>query len=222
MTLDKKFEIRNSDIQETTQLLEFLISIETHKNSPLIDNTTGNTLIVSQEMQCAFKAEFLILLYNIVESTVCDCLNSIYDAIIDEDLEYKDVTAEMQHLWRSHLKKANHPDAEKDDAILANMKIRFEELAISISGSLDFRKIVDVFKKHGCQLDVSKRDKLGGSFLVVKTKRNHLAHGNVSFSECGSGYILSDLLKYKDDILEYLEVVVSSSKDFVTNRNYAR
>lgn len=220
--LDKNFEIRKSDIKETSLLLEFLVHIETHKNVPLIDKSTDNTLLVSQEMQCALKAEFIILLYNIIESTVCDCLNSIVDAIIDDDLDYANVIRDIQLLWRNYLRKIKHPDAEKDDIELANMKVRFEKLAISISGSLDFRKIVDVFKRHGCLLDVSKRDKLGYSFLVVKNKRNLLAHGNISFSECGAGYIISDLLKYKDDILEYLEVVVFESKNYIINRRYSK
>ena len=69
MTLERQFELRKSDIEEIFYLLDFIVKIESHKNVPLIDTTTGNTLTISQEMQCAFKAEFLLLLYNIVEST---------------------------------------------------------------------------------------------------------------------------------------------------------
>lgn len=168
MTLDNKFKVRISDIEETFQLLAFIVGIESHKNAPLVDLTTGSTLAVSQEMQCAFKAEFLLLLYNIVESTTCDCLNSIYDAIIDDDLSFADVRNEIKQLWRNYLKNKNHPDAESDDAVLNSMKIRFEQLAISISGSMDYRKIVSVFRKHGCQVDDSKGEQYGHSFLVVK------------------------------------------------------
>lgn len=220
MTLDRKFELRKSDIEETFRLLDFIVGIESHKNVPLIDSTTGNTLAISQEMQCAFKAEFLILLYNIVESTTCDCLNSIYDAIIDEGLSYADVIIEIKQLWRNYLKKRKHPEADSDDSVLNPMKVEFEQLAISISGSMDYRKLVSVFKKHGCLVDDSKGETYGHSFLVVKNKRNLLAHGNVSFSECGSGYIYKDLKKFKDDILEYMEDVVSVTKTFVVNKKY--
>lgn len=220
MTLDKKFRLRISDIEETFQLLTFIVGIESHKNAPLEDSTTGNTLLISQEMQCAFKAEFLLLLYNIVESTTCDCLNSIYDAIIDDELTYADVILEIKQLWRNYLKKKKHPDAESDDTTLNPMKVNFEELAISISGSMDYRKIVSVFKKHGCPVDDSKGDLYGHSFLVVKSKRNFLAHGNISFSECGSGYVYSELKKFKEDILAYLEDVVKVTKMFVDNKKY--
>ncbi len=220
MTLDKKFKLRKSDIEETFQLLAFIVGIESYKNVPLVDSTTGCTLAVSQEMQCTLKADFLLLLYNIVESTTCDCLNSIYDAIIDDNLTFADVTIEIKQLWRNYLKNRKHPNAESDDAILNPMKIKFEQLAISISGSMDYRKIVSVFRKHGCQVDDSKREQYGQSFLVVKNKRNLLAHGNISFSECGSGYICSDLKRYKEDILAYLEEVVNVTKTYVDNKKY--
>lgn len=220
MTLERKFELRKTDIEEIFHLLEFIIKIESHKNVPLKDTTTGNSLAISQEMQCAFKAEFLILLYNIVESTTCDCLNSIYDAIIDDEFTFADVTVEIKQLWRNYLRNRKHPDADSDDTFLNPMKVKFEQLAISISGSMDYRKIVTVFRKHGCMVDDSKGEKYGHSFLVVKNKRNLLAHGNISFSECGSGYIYRDLKKFKDDILEYMEDVVNVTKTFVLSKKY--
>lgn len=96
MTLERQFELRKSDIEEIFHLLDFIVKIESHKNESLLDTTTGNTLAITQEMQCAFKAEFLLLLYNIVESTTCDCLNSIYDAIIDDNLAFADVSTEIK------------------------------------------------------------------------------------------------------------------------------
>lgn len=220
MTLERQFELRKSDIEEIFYLLDFIVKIESHKNVPLIDTTTGNTLTISQEMQCAFKAEFLLLLYNIVESTTCDCLNSIYDAIMDDNLTFDDVSTEIKQLWRNYLRKQNHPDADSDYSVLNPMKIRFEQLAISISGSMDYRKIVNVFRKHGCMVDDSKGEKYGNSFLVVKNKRNLLAHGNISFSECGSGYIHSDLKRFKEDILEYLDDVIKVTKTFIDDKKY--
>lgn len=220
MTLERQFELRKSDIEEIFHLLDFIVKIESHKNESLLDTTTGNTLAITQEMQCAFKAEFLLLLYNIVESTTCDCLNSIYDAIIDDNLAFADVSTEIKKMWRNYLKKQKHPDADSDDTVLNPMKVKFGQLAISISGSLDYRKIVKVFRNHGCMVDDSKGEKYGHSFLIVKNRRNLLAHGNISFSECGSGYIYSDLKRFKEDILEYLDEVMNVTKSFIEKKEY--
>ena len=47
---------------------------------------------------------------------------------------------------------------------------------------------------------IQKRIKVCNSFLVIKNKRNQLAHGSISFSACGSNYLLSELKKFKEDI----------------------
>ena len=171
-------------------------------------------------MQCVAKAQSLILLYNLVESTVCDCLNAIYDAIQDESLIFGNVSDDIKNMWRNYLKRKNLPEKTKSDNDIINMAIRFDRLAINISGSLDFRKIQEVFSKHGCLLDNSSRDAIAQSFLVVKNKRNLLAHGNISFSECGAHYLLSDLQKYKEHIVDYMQDVVNKTCDYIANKAY--
>lgn len=66
----------------------------------------------------------------------------------------------------------------------------------------------------------TNREKYSNSFLVVKNKRNNLAHGNVSFSECGSNYLVSDLEKFKSDILDGMQEVVTQAKEYISNKEY--
>lgn len=220
MIIQKNFVRRVDDIEETFKLLSFIVNIESHKNTPLIHNDSRSELYVSQEMQCALKAEFLILLYNIVESTICDCLNTLYDSIADENLTYSELTQEMKNMWRVSLKRASNPDHLKTDLELKDTPVVFERLAINISGSLDLRKIIDMFSKHGCIIDESNRGKYADSFLIVKNKRNNLAHGNISFSECGSFYMISDLQKFKNDIIGGLQEIVSQVREYISYHKY--
>ena len=211
---------RKEDVEEYFRLLCFLLSFETHRSISIQNIDTGKFLIITQEMQCVAKAQSLILLYNLVESTVCDCLNAIYDAIQDESLIFGNVSDDIKNMWRNYLKRKNLPEKSKNDNDIINMAIRFDNLAINISGSLDFRKIQEVFSKHGCLLDNSSRDTIAQSFLVVKNKRNLLAHGNISFSECGAHYLLSDLQKYKEHIVDYMQDVVNKTCDYIANKAY--
>lgn len=220
MIIQRNFTRRVDDIDEMFNLLSFIIKIETHKNIPIIHIENKNELYVTQEMQCALKAEFLILLYNIVESTICDCLNTLYDSIADENLTYSEVTQEIRNMWRLSLKRGSNPDYQKTDLELEDTRIVFERLSINISGSLDLRKIIEVFSKHGCTIDESNREKYADSFLIVKNKRNNLAHGNISFSECGSFYMISDLLKFKNDIIRGLQEIVIQVREHISNRKY--
>ena len=218
MNIESNFTKRAEDNEETFRLISFIAKVETHQNKPL--KNAKHSLIVTQEMQCALKALFLMVLYNIVESTVCDCLNSFYDSIADDELTFADLSDEMRTMWKNYLKRTSSPDFQKSDTELMDMPIHFKSLAINISGSLDIRKVIDVFSKHGCNLDETNRDKYSNSFLVVRNKRNNLAHGNVSFSECGSNYLVSDLKKFKEDILDGMQEVVAQSKDYIFNNKY--
>ena len=220
MPIIAHYKRRKEDVEEYFRLLCFLLSFETHRNISIQNLDTGKSLVITQEMQCVAKAQSLILLYNLVESTVCDCLNAIYDAIQDESLIFGNVSDDIKNMWRNYLKRKNLPEKTKNDNDIINMAIRFDSLAINISGSLDFRKIQEVFSKHGCLLDNSSRDTIAQSFLVVKNKRNLLAHGNISFSECGAHYLLSDLQKYKEHIVDYMQDVVNKTCDYIVNKAY--
>lgn len=220
MTIIAHYKRRKEDVEEYFRLLCFLLSFETHRNISIQNIDTGKSLVITQEMQCVAKAQSLILLYNLVESTVCDCLNAIYDAIQDESLIFGNVSDDIKNMWRNYLKRKNLSEKTKNDNDIINMAIRFDSLAINISGSLDFRKIQEVFSKHGCLLDNSSRDTIAQSFLVVKNKRNLLAHGNISFSECGAHYLLSDLQKYKEHIVDYMQDVVNKTCDYIANKAY--
>ena len=214
------FSLRKSDIEESFRLLSFLLSYEPHLGIELKNDISGDTLIITQEMQCIAKAQFLIVLYNLVESTVCDCLNAIYDAIMDDGLVYGDLSEEMKQIWRAYIQRKNIPRNLKSENEIINTPIIFDGLAVNISGSLDYRKLLDVFSKHGCVLDDSKRLVIADSFLTVKNRRNLLAHGNISFSECGSNYLLSDLLKFKLDIVNYMEDIVKKINAFIISGLY--
>ncbi len=220
MSIERNFIKRVNDIQESFLLISFIANIESHRNQPILNADNGMKFYVTQEMQCGLKAQFLIIHYNIVESTVCDCLNSFYDSIADDGLTFAELSDEMKAMWKNYLRRSSNPDYLKSDTELMGMVIHFEDLAINISGSLDIRKIFEVFSKHGCKLDETNRDKYSNSFLVVKNKRNNLAHGNISFSECGSNYMVSDLKKIKEDILDGMQEVVTQAKEYISNKKY--
>ena len=173
-------------------------------------------------MQCCLKAQTLILLYNLVESTICECLNTIYDAVHDNKLTYVMLTDEMRQAWNKSCKRANIPEKDWTEMEKMNHVVKFRALATNISGSMDIRNIYNVLLQHGCTIDNCKREDYANSFLIVKNKRNSLAHGNISFSECGTNYVLSDIEKMRQDIITFLEKVIESIYKFITDKKYLR
>ena len=68
MTIKHNYQKRKEDIEEAYKLLTFILSVETHRNLPLKGSIEyEREIIVTQEMQCVLKAQFLIVLYNMVE-----------------------------------------------------------------------------------------------------------------------------------------------------------
>lgn len=222
MILDVHFEQRKSDVEAHYRCLEFINGVETHKGIPIEDPTNGHQLCVDQQIQCCMKAQTLVILYNMVESTVCECLNFIYDAVADDELTYAELTDEMREMWNASCKRSKCPEKDLDEISKMPLKTVFEKLAINTSGSIDIKKIYEAFADHGCAIPEEKREECGYSFVVVKNKRNLLAHGNVSFSQCGATYLYSDLDKMKTDITCFLGVVIEATKKFVEDKKYKR
>ena len=222
MIIDVHFEQRKSDVEAHFRCLEFLDGVESHKGIPIEDPSSGRHLCVDQQIQCCMKAQTLVILYNMVESTVCECLNFIYDAVADDDLTYAELTDEMREMWNASCKRSKRPERDLDEVSKMPLKTVFEKLAINTSGSIDIKKIFEIFGGHGCIIPEDKRDECGYSFVVVKSKRNLLALGNVSFSQCGAIYLYSDLDKMKKNITWFLGEVIASTKKFVEDKKYKR
>lgn len=222
MILDNHFLQRKDDVDAHFRCLEFISGVESHKQKSVVDSNSGRELFVDLQMQCCMKGQTLVVLYNMVESTVCECLNYIYDNVADDELTYAKLTDEMRRMWTQSCKRKKQPEGSLDEASKMPLKVVFQALAINTSGSIDIRKIYEAFEKHGCLIAEDKREDYGDSFLTVKSKRNRLAHGNESFSQCGSNYLYKDLDKMRQDITAFLPIVIETTKKFVEGRGYKR
>ena len=61
----------------------------------------------------------------------------------------------------------------------------------------------------------------GGIILTdVKNERNNLAHGTVSFVECGRNYSIDDLIRIKDETELFLENILLGMKNYYDNHLY--
>jgi hypothetical protein len=85
---------------------------------------------------------------------------------------------------------------------------------LSFKGNLDADKIRTVCFSHGIELHPDKTCK-GGKFLKdIKEKRNCLAHGTLSFAECGRDFSLSDLTLLKDQTYKFLDSMLDGMEQY--------
>ena len=172
MIIDVNFDKRKEDVDAHFRCLAFIDNVATYKNMPIVDKSSGAELYVDQQMQCCMKAQTLVILYNLVESTVCDCLNYIYDSVADDGLTYADLTDEMRNMWTASCRRASRAEQNWTETAKMPVLAVFDEIALNTSGSIDIRKIYEAFGKHGCSIAEEKREECGNSFLTVKIKRN--------------------------------------------------
>lgn len=230
MNLNKQYIARKKDIEAYYDILEFIDNIETYKHSKIECLNTTFSLDVSTNMQQCMKASCIILLYNIIESTIIHCLQSLYDAVHDDRLKYKDLTDDIKYMWVKsqypyNIQSKQMRDKTKEimDGIEINL-IKFDTNTYNdISGNLDMRKIKELAKSLGIDMELYKmqdKDIVANDFLSIKNKRNKLAHGEDSFSSIGSVLTFSDLRRYKDNVYVFLGMIIDKFDDFIKNKKY--
>ena len=163
------------------------------------------------------KANFFLLLYNLIESTVKNAIEAIFDEFKSRGVSFDDCRAEVRRIILANLKKHNVekilPSLSALSVDVVAVTFRKEEL---FSGNIDGRKIRNVAKDYGFRLPVRKSDQL----LTVKTSRNDLAHGTKSFSEIGRDYDVDRLEQISKEATDFLDELLTNISDYITTRAY--
>ena len=150
------------------------------------------------------------MVYNLVESTIMSGILEVYDIFSQHGITYKMVRKEIQDIWFSFkfnqvYDKSAHYHSYRDKAseiitsILSDDVLTLDRKATDISGNLDADKIRNICKEHGIRYSLEQQCRGGAVLADVKDKRNNLAHGTVSFVECGRDYSIEDLIKIKNE-----------------------
>lgn len=228
MKLADKYKIRVNDISEFFEILAFIDNVETYKGKPLLDtNNKTNSLLLTREAQQCMRAEVFLLLYNVIESTINECLQLVRDAIEDDKLTYFELDKNIRKLWVDSRFSSAFEKIDKVRKLSFDIaeNICTKQLLIdkmpNTSGNLDMRKIVNLSNKIGINLNpIPNHDNSARILLSIKEKRNDLAHGNKSFSSVGKLVTYSELTEYKDVVLTFLHHVIAAFQNFIDNKMY--
>jgi hypothetical protein len=172
------------------------------------------------------KANLFLLLYNLSESSIKQSLSEIYEQISNEQLKYEEVIDEIKKIWIDE-KHNNFKNKGTDNIFKAISNLAEEIIEIQfdsdkvISGNIDGRKIKEFSVKHGFSSSVHKNAKDGVKLHQVKTQRNNLAHGHISFAECGRNYTIGDLREIKHQVILYLRRILKNIEKYLDYKKYA-
>lgn len=233
--LSKAFEERLQEIEAYLLFLEG-VEAEARKGPPRIGST--GTFITTQQQRILYSGVFLQL-YNLVEATIVNCLDGVTEATLKAGTwGLSDLSTELKREW-VRVTARTHKDLNYEHRLentLTLCKHLIEALPVTGfkvenggGGNWDDSAIEAITARLGFKLIVSShaykeikkpfRDDLGALSLVKKL-RNSLAHGSISFAECGEGMTVSELRDLKERTSVYMRDVVNAFRSYIDHHEY--
>lgn len=233
--LREAFEERSGEVRTYMEFLSHLEE-ESRSGSPRFSSSTAT---ISPDQQKLLYASVYLQLYNLVEATVTLCVQSVVDAACDPQWRPGDLSAVIRREWirntaRTHvdLNYKNRLEAAVKlvDLVLAADPIQDGfEIERGGGGNWDDEQIEKMSERLGSKLKVSRavrrlvkrkvRDDYG-PLKLVRSMRNELAHGQISFTESASETTVSDLSQLTEAVLRYLSEVVDHFDGFISRYEY--
>jgi len=177
------------------------------------------------------KANSILMIYNLVEASISSGINEIYDLVHSQGLTYSNVRKEIQEIWftfkfnqvydpNAHYNTYKAKAYEIVNSIIMNNTIELNQKAMGINGNLDANQIRLICKRNGIHYSVDPACKGGEALDDVKRKRNDLAHGTVSFLECGRSYSLNDINIINVETTVFLDCILQGMQDYYAQQSF--
>lgn len=215
-TVQQDFQTRAGEIENyfrfVEQLAEGGIRLVGADSSPAPLNPQDYDLLLK-----TLKANGFILLYNLVESTMKNAIEAVFDEFRVKGVSFDDCREEVRQIVLSNL-KAHNPDKVFIALTPLAQKVLTETFRKekAFAGNVDAKKIREVARDYGFQPPLAK----SGNLLTVKSLRNDLAHGDKSFAEVGKDFGVERLDEIKTEVLEYLSEVLANVTVYLQNQDY--
>ncbi len=235
MDVKKDFAERVDEINAYLDLLD-AITRAAQSGAPKI----GEVKITAQQQRILYSSVFLQL-YNLTEATITWCLKAITQASSEGgNFTPEHLSEDMLREWVKTTARTNAPlNADNRlkkmlafcKLVLGGEPISEWEMAVGGGGNWDDRSIEKLAKRLGLSLLVTQKAKDAvkdivsderGALMHVRHLRNKLAHGSMSFTECGADVTSSDLRRLTNDVTLYLSEVVDLFATSVQTKQFLK
>jgi autotransporter translocation and assembly factor TamB len=214
----------NTRAQEVDDYFIFLHGLIKQTTKLSVADSAGQYQIhsLNPELAKTLKANGFLLLYNLVESTMRNAIEAIFDEFKNQAISFDQLQPEIKMIVLQNLKnrspKKIHLHINQISLDIITATFEREEL---FSGNVDARLIKEIAKKYGFsyQTDFAKT-KNGQNLVVIKDKRIDLAHGLKSFEDVGRDKTIEELLEIKEEVIEYLRQILLNIAIYLENQEY--
>ena len=189
-------------------------------------NVPAYTLAERGNLVRTFKAGAFLMLYNLMEATVRNAVEAIFDELTTQGVSYDACRREVRRVVLNNLKHCDtkdHLDRQKVkeavdlfSTLAKDVVTRTFQREKVVSGNVDARKIKELAKRYGFAVPTAK----SGRLLTVKTTRNSLAHGDQTFAQVGSNVSVLELESIKVEVVDYLALFITNISDYLNQQHY--
>ena len=176
------------------------------------------------------KSNFLLMLYNIVEATVSTGMLEVYEHLKNDECTYSSLITALQNIWRDYKVKEVYDSSyelkaytKRVETIVNNIidetPLIFNKNMLNINGNLNAKRIKSICDKHCIRYTVIDDDM---KLENIRKKRNSLAHGDESFSNCARDITVSDLENIKDTVFSFLNGIIEGMKNYCDEKQYLK
>lgn len=168
------------------------------------------------------KSAFIILLYNVIESTAVLILERVHEKVSRH--QYCELSEQLKMLY---IECYMFNESKKKQQVALDLIIDnslafpdFEELTKKInlfSGNLDARELSKIMGRYGIgKITSLNKEKL----VIVKNKRNKIAHGEVMFKECCRDSTHKELSVIKTAVFDSLNQMILLTDKYFEQKRY--
>lgn len=229
----------NDRVEDIESYFELVSNIELAISSGgAVFHTCGSTYSVNPKQQKIMYSSIYLHLYNLVESTISTLIEAV------ERHASSGIDGQL-HLLSEKMRKLYVTSVAAPYELLSNEK-RFEKALSLFEQVLSIRPIeFKIPPGGGGNWDVSEIEKLSASIGVnvsldqtlrtrvmrpfrddkapmrlIKVTRNKLAHGSISFEECGHNHVASDFRTLIDIVKDYLNHIINQYDSYISQHEY--
>lgn len=187
-----------------------------------------------------FKSNSILLLYNLVESTVSNTDRFILKTISSANLLYSQSTPAIKEFWLKHNSKFNKNEylttaislLDRVQTVKIDVIKQYNDNEKEFQGSLDPKTVDEILIRYGIETTkctmLMQEDKRK-AVRNIAMWRNDLAHGKYSFAEFGrelrynditQRYKEQDILFIKNACFSFLEIFLLNVEKFIEQELY--
>ncbi len=186
---------------------------------------------IDSEWVKTLKATSFLLIYNLVEAGIRSALGSLYETMKREECKCENLREEVRSVWidqqfrgidRHSASLWTYQEAAKKlvSHVVNQVVVAMDSELLPAAGNLNAKNVREICHRLGIPV-ATPPDALGGADLAnVVTQRNNLAHGNLSFRECGRDYSVDQLRATKEQAVVFVRGILENIQRYITEKAY--